>query len=67
MSVKDNIVKGKFNIPAYITQDAQDLLRFVPNVLHLHGKFRFRSPSLICNHTLKLSPERAGSASINMK
>merc|ERR1719226_28095 len=25
--VKDNIVKGKFNIPAYITQDAQDLLR----------------------------------------
>lgn len=25
--VKENIMKGKFNIPPYITQDAQDLLR----------------------------------------
>merc|ERR1712066_640020 len=31
--VKENILKGKFNIPPYITQDAQDLLRYVSHVI----------------------------------
>ena len=31
--VKENIMKGKFNIPPYITQDAQDLLRYVSHAI----------------------------------
>ena len=31
--VKENIMRGKFNIPPYITQDAQDLLRYVSHAI----------------------------------
>ena len=54
--VKENILKGKFNIPPYITQDAQDLLRYVSHViasrLNLASLYFILEFSLV----IKLSP-----------
>ena len=53
--VKENILKGKFNIPPYITQDAQDLLRYFSHVIASSVIRRFILESnIIC--MVKLSP-----------